>query len=132
MKPASNLPCRPEITGHVGDDAKRGRFRQTSRTYDGSPKAERFLAMKPLEPEAAVDPAAPVEVTDILVTGELFRNQTEDPNPVLSCELENFQRFEPVSVGEMLKRVPDVTFTSDVLEYQASRCAACRPASSGC
>src|SRR5690606_9038482 len=30
-----------------------------------------------------------------------------------------FQRFEPVSVGEMLKRVPGVTFTSDVLEYDA-------------
>ncbi|MDT9597670.1 TonB-dependent receptor plug domain-containing protein [Sphingosinicella rhizophila] len=55
---------------------------------------------------------------DIIVTGRIaFRNRTEDPNPVLSYDLEYFQRFEPVSVGEMLKRVPGVTFTSDVLEY---------------
>lgn len=55
---------------------------------------------------------------DIIVTGEIFfRNRTADPNPVLSYDLEYFQKFEPVSVGEMLKRVPGVTFTSDVLEY---------------
>lgn len=46
-----------------------------------------------------------------------MRNRTADPNPVLSYDLDYFQRFEPVSVGEMLKRVPGVTFTSDVLEY---------------
>jgi outer membrane receptor for ferrienterochelin and colicins len=56
--------------------------------------------------------------SDIIVTGAIaFRNRTEDANPVLSYDLEYFQRFEPVSVGEMLKRVPGVTFTSDVLEY---------------
>ena len=56
--------------------------------------------------------------SDIIVTGQIaFRNRTEDVNPVLSYDLEYFQRFEPVSVGEMLKRVPGVTFTSDVLEY---------------
>jgi outer membrane receptor protein involved in Fe transport len=56
--------------------------------------------------------------SEIIVTGRLvFRNRTEAPNPVLSYDLEYFQRFEPVSVGEMMKRVPGVTFTSDVLEY---------------
>lgn len=55
---------------------------------------------------------------EILVTGQIFfRNRTADPNPVLSYDLEYFQKFEPVSVGEMLKRVPGATFTSDVLEY---------------
>jgi len=59
-----------------------------------------------------------IRATDIIVNGVItFRNRTEDPNPVLSYDLEYFQRFEPVSVGEMLKRVPGVTFTSDVLEY---------------
>lgn len=59
-----------------------------------------------------------VNSEDIIVTGNIiFRNRTSDPNPVLSYDLEYFQRFEPVSVGEMLKRVPGVTFTSDVLEY---------------
>lgn len=55
---------------------------------------------------------------EIIVTANIaFRNRTEDPNPVLSYDLDYFQRFEPVSVGEMLKRVPGATFTSDVLEY---------------
>jgi outer membrane receptor for ferrienterochelin and colicins len=59
-----------------------------------------------------------IQANDIIVNGAIaFRNRTEDPNPVLSYDLEYFQRFEPVSVGEMLKRVPGTTFTSDVLEY---------------
>lgn len=65
--------------------------------------------------------AGPVETTaieDVIVNGEIvFRNRTTDENPILSYDLEYFQRFEPVSVGEMLKRVPGVTFTSDVLEF---------------
>lgn len=57
-------------------------------------------------------------VEDVVVNGEIvFRNRTTDENPILSYDLEYFQRFEPVSVGEMLKRVPGVTFTSDVLEF---------------
>lgn len=60
----------------------------------------------------------PTAVEDVIVNGEIvFRNRTTDENPILSYDLEYFQRFEPVSVGEMLKRVPGVTFTSDVLEF---------------
>lgn len=65
--------------------------------------------------------AGPVDATaveDVIVNGDIvFRNRTTDDNPILSYDLEYFQRFEPVSVGEMLKRVPGVTFTSDVLEF---------------
>jgi outer membrane receptor protein involved in Fe transport len=58
------------------------------------------------------------DARDIIVNGRLtFRNRTTDVNPVLSYDLEYFQRFEPVSVGDMMRRVPGVTFTSDVLEY---------------
>ena len=64
------------------------------------------------------DPAAATPIEDVVVTGEIvFRNRTTDENPILSYDLEYFQRFEPTSVGEMLKRVPGVTFTSDVLEF---------------
>jgi len=79
----------------------------------------------PAGPGSAADTASPnegdpVSAEEIIVTGQItFRNRTEDPNPVLSYDLEYFQRFEPVSVGEMLKRVPGVTFTGDVLEYDA-------------
>ncbi|HZW16506.1 MAG TPA: TonB-dependent receptor [Brevundimonas sp.] len=69
----------------------------------------------------AQEAAGPVDATaveDVIVNGEIvFRNRTRDENPILSYDLEYFQRFEPVSVGEMLKRVPGVTFTSDVLEF---------------
>ena len=63
----------------------------------------------------------PTPIADIVVNGEIvFRNRTTDENPILSYDLEYFQRFEPVSVGEMLKRVPGVTFTSDVLEFDGA------------
>ncbi|ACI97742.1 TonB-dependent receptor plug domain-containing protein [Rhodospirillum centenum] len=69
---------------------------------------------------AAGKAAVRQEIEEIIITGTIaFRNRTSDPNPVLAYDLEYFQRFEPVSVGEMLKRVPGVTFTSDVLEYDA-------------
>lgn len=61
---------------------------------------------------------AEVSSSEVVVTGTIaFRNRAPDPNPVLSYGLDYFQRFEPISVGEMLKRVPGATFTSDVLEY---------------
>ena len=70
------------------------------------------------QPVAEPQGEAEQRANEILVTAEIFfRDRTDDPNPVLSYDLEYFQRFEPVSVGEMLKRVPGVTFTSDVLEY---------------
>lgn len=75
-----------------------------------------LLAAPPAIAAEAADDV--VRADDIIVTGKIaFRNRTEEANPVLSYDLEYFQRFEPVSVGEMLKRVPGVTFTSDVLEY---------------
>jgi TonB-dependent receptor len=76
------------------------------------------LATPAFAQDDRAEAAAPVDSREIIVTGQLFfRNRTSDVNPVLSYDLEYFQRFEPVSVGEMLKRVPGVTFTSDVLEY---------------
>lgn len=56
----------------------------------------------------------------IVVTGEIiYRNRTEDTAPVLEYGQDYFQPFEPLSVGDALKRVPGVAFTSDVLEYDA-------------
>lgn len=87
----------------------------------GSAALAALIVATPALAQDRQDPPQPAEAVsseDILVTGEIFfRNRTTDPNPVLSYDLEYFQRFEPVSVGEMLKRVPGVTFTSDVLEY---------------
>ena len=90
----------------------------------GSPASaeEAGLAGAAAAEAALVDDAPGETARDIIVTGTLvFRNRTEDVNPVLSYDLEYFQRFEPVSVGEMLKRVPGITFTSDVLEYDGAQ-----------
>jgi outer membrane receptor protein involved in Fe transport len=61
-------------------------------------------------------------VEELVVTGEIaFRNRVEGPEPVLSYDLEYFQRFEPLTAGDALKRVPSVAFLSDVLESDGAR-----------
>jgi TonB-dependent receptor len=55
------------------------------------------------------------------VRGEIvFRDRAEEP-ATLVYDLAFFQAFEPVTVGDMLKRVPSVAFLSDVLEYDGVR-----------
>ncbi|MBK8283991.1 MAG: TonB-dependent receptor plug domain-containing protein [Ahniella sp.] len=57
----------------------------------------------------------------VVVTGEItYRDRTEAPS-TLVYDLAYFQRFEPLTVGDMLKRVPSVAFLSDVLEYDGVR-----------
>jgi len=56
------------------------------------------------------------------VQGQIvYRTRTDDAAPTLSYDLEYFQQFEPLTVGDMLKRVPSVAFVSDVLEYDGAR-----------
>jgi len=67
--------------------------------------------------------SAPTTALDeVIVTGEpVMRNRTDDVVPTLSYDLEYFQRFEPLTVGDALKRVPSVAFLSDMLEYDGVR-----------
>ncbi|KQY85156.1 TonB-dependent receptor [Brevundimonas sp. Root1423] len=69
------------------------------------------------------DPQGPVtSLEEVIVTGEpAMRNRTDDVAPTLSYDREYFQRFEPLTVGDALKRVPSVTFLSDVLESDGVR-----------
>ncbi|GIX38659.1 MAG: hypothetical protein KatS3mg127_1898 [Silanimonas sp.] len=74
--------------------------------------------------QAAVATAAPTpaQLDRVEVVGEIiYRDRTAATAPVLSYDLAYFQRFEPLTVGDMLKRVPSVTFVSDVLEYDGVR-----------
>lgn len=74
------------------------------------------------DPAAALDAASATELDKVLVTGEItYRDRTEATAPVLVYDLDYFQRFEPRTVGDMLKRVPSVSFVSDVLEYDGAR-----------
>jgi outer membrane receptor protein involved in Fe transport len=58
------------------------------------------------------------EIEEVVVYGIRYRNHTDDIAPTLSYDLEYFQKFEPNTVGDMLKRVPGAGFVgSDVMEY---------------
>ena len=60
-----------------------------------------------------------MQTTDeLIVYGTVVsRNRSDTVAPVLSYDLEYFQRFEPISAGDALKRVPGVSFSGDTLEY---------------
>ncbi len=66
---------------------------------------------------------------DIVVLGQIeYRNRVEGAAPVLNYGAEYFQRFEPLTVGDALKRVPSVAFLSDVLESDGVRLRGLDPA----
>ena len=59
---------------------------------------------------------------EIVVQGSIgFRNRSNAAEPVLVYDEEYFQRFEPLTAGDALKRVPGVTFLSDVIESDGAR-----------
>ncbi|MGN7930162.1 TonB-dependent receptor plug domain-containing protein [Sphingopyxis sp. 22461] len=59
---------------------------------------------------------------DIVVLGSVgYRGRSDEAEPVLSYDSEFFQRFEPLTAGDALKRVPSVTFLSDVIESDGAR-----------
>jgi outer membrane receptor protein involved in Fe transport len=65
-------------------------------------------------------PADTRSLEDIIVVGnQIYRNRTDTIAPELTYGQEFFQKFEPTSVGDSLKRVPGVAFTSDIGEYDA-------------
>ncbi|AQA01004.1 TonB-dependent receptor [Sphingopyxis sp. QXT-31] len=84
-------------------------------------------------PAAAQDAPIPVAEDDrgdgpittseeIVVLGSVgYRNRSDEAEPVLSYDSEFFQRFEPLTAGDALKRVPSVTFLSDVIESDGAR-----------
>ena len=61
----------------------------------------------------------PKQLDTVVVQAEIaYRDRTDDIAPTLVYDLEYFQRFEPNTVGDMLKRVPGVGFVgSDIMEY---------------
>lgn len=61
-------------------------------------------------------------VKEIVVQGGIgFRNRSDAAEPILVYDEEFFQRFEPLTAGDALKRVPGVTFLSDVIESDGAR-----------
>lgn len=60
------------------------------------------------------------ELEQIEVIGTpVFRDRTATISPALVYGVSFFQQFEPTSAGDMLKRTPGISFSSDVGEYDA-------------
>lgn len=70
----------------------------------------------------AGDSERTLRAEEIVVIGEMpFRNRSEKTEPILEYDAEFFQRFEPLTAGDALRRVPSVTFLSDVIESDGPR-----------
>lgn len=83
-----------------------------------------YAADEQVAPDAAADMADDQTRTarEIVVQGTIgFRNHSDQAEPVLVYDEEYFRRFEPLTAGDALKRVPSVTFLSDVLESDGAR-----------
>ena len=66
--------------------------------------------------------------SEIVVLGQIgYRNRSEEAEPVLVYDTDYFQRFEPLTAGDALKRVPSVTFLSDVIESDGARLRGLEP-----
>lgn len=71
---------------------------------------------------AAAEDEAMRSSREIVVQADIgYRNRSEEPQPTLVYGEDYFQRFEPLTAGDALKRVPSVTFLSDVIESDGAR-----------
>ena len=74
-------------------------------------------APAPQPAPAAVAAEEPKQLEEIVVSGEIvYRNRIDTTAPQLVYDRQFFEEFEPVSVGDQLRRVPGVAFTSDIGE----------------
>ena len=82
-----------------------------------------LISTAALADTAAPDPQQARNLDAIVVQGEIaYRDRTPDTAPTLVYGLEYFQRFEPNTVGDMLKRVPGVAFVgSDIMEFDGAQ-----------
>ena len=78
-------------------------------------------APPPATPDSA--DAASRKLDQIVVQAAIaYRDRSDAIAPTLSYDLEYFQRFEPNTVGDMLKRVPGVAFVgSDIMEFDGAQ-----------
>ena len=83
------------------------------------------IALATAAPALAQDVPATDDIEtaqEIVVKGTIaYRNRSEGAEPELVYDQDFFQRFEPLTAGDALKRVPSVTFLSDVIESDGAR-----------
>jgi iron complex outermembrane recepter protein len=82
----------------------------------------------PAPDDQQTDSDAIQQASDIVVLGGIeYRNRSEATEPKLIYGADYFQRFEPLTAGDALKRVPSVTFLSDVIESDGARLRGLEP-----
>jgi iron complex outermembrane recepter protein len=96
-----------------------------------------MLAILPNIASAKAAPPAAEEETrqgpistanEIVVQGQItYRNRSDEAEPILVYDADYFLRFEPLTAGDALKRVPSVTFLSDVIESDGARLRGLEP-----
>ena len=69
--------------------------------------------------QAAPPDRPQLEEIEVIARRVNARNRVDTVAPTLSYDEAFFQRFEPISVGDMMKRVPGVVFSDDIGEYAA-------------
>ena len=97
--------------------ARRSRWRRSSRPSPRRPGRPRLRRTRSRRRSDTV-----------VITGIGYRDRTDDTAPVLVYGTDYIQPFEPLTVGDALKRVPSVTFLSDVLESDGVRLRGLDPA----
>src|SRR3546814_17230800 len=86
---------------------------------DAAPPQDAAAAQEEPAGEAGDDVT---ELQAVVVSGEImYRNRTETTAPELVYGQEFFAEFEQVSVGDQLRRVPGVAFTSDIGESEPTQ-----------
>ncbi|MFO6419686.1 TonB-dependent receptor plug domain-containing protein [Hylemonella sp. W303a] len=87
------------------------------------------LGTLPVHAQQTLEPSSMKTLESVVVRGDIaYRDRTEDTAPTLTYDQEYFQRFEPSTAGDMVKRVSSATFVSDVLEYDAVQLRGLAPA----
>src|SRR5688572_1259 len=106
---------------HDSETRRASRGRTMRRSKQGNVLAGAVSIALATAAANAAEPASEdtLEFIEVLAKRVNARERTELAEPVLTYSEEYFQRFEPLSVGEMMKRVPGVTFSDDVGEYAA-------------
>lgn len=95
----------------------------TITAFTATPALAQSATNPPASAAAAEDgPGEPREAQVVIVQGQItYRNRSTETEPTLVYGQDYFQRFEPLTAGDALKRVPSVTFLSDVLESDGVR-----------
>ena len=70
---------------------------------------------------AAAQPMPQDETETVTITGSIYRDRSTVIPPTLEYGLDYFQPFEPLTVGDILKRTPSTAFVSDILEFDGVR-----------